>query len=159
MGQLQKVWYIYLIGLLEEKKIRKRRNIWSNGNFPKLTGLCIWQCLAHNSAQKIVFFLFILWGRYKKKKKLQGSFRRGRDHKAELRIRDILWMRLIWAKNWKVLSLVHSTDAQYQLCGSAGKESTCKEEYLDLIPGLGRSPGEGKGYPLQYLAWRIPWTA
>ena len=26
------------------------------------------------------------------------------------------------------------------------KESTC----LGLIPGLGRSPGEGKGYPLQY---------
>ena len=27
-----------------------------------------------------------------------------------------------------------------------------------LIPGLGRSPGEGNGYPLQYLAWRIPRT-
>ena len=27
-----------------------------------------------------------------------------------------------------------------------------------LIPGLGRSPGEGHGNPLQYLAWRIPWT-
>ena len=26
-----------------------------------------------------------------------------------------------------------------------------------LIPGSGRSPG-GKGYPLQYLALRIPWT-
>ena len=25
------------------------------------------------------------------------------------------------------------------------------------IPGLGRSPREGKGYPLQYSAWRIPW--
>ena len=24
-----------------------------------------------------------------------------------------------------------------------------------LIPGWGRSPGEGNGYPLQYLAWRI----
>ena len=28
---------------------------------------------------------------------------------------------------------------------------------LGLTPGLGRSFGEGKGYPLQYLAWRIPW--
>ena len=27
-----------------------------------------------------------------------------------------------------------------------------------LIPGLGRSPGEGNGNPLQFLAWRIPWT-
>ena len=35
-------------------------------------------------------------------------------------------------------------------CGSAGKESTCSVGDLDLIPGLGRSPGEGEGYPLQY---------
>ena len=34
--------------------------------------------------------------------------------------------------------------------GSAGKESTCNSGDLGLIPGLGRSPGEGKGYPLQY---------
>ena len=35
-------------------------------------------------------------------------------------------------------------------CGSAGKESAQNEGYLGLIPGLGRSPGGGKGYPLQY---------
>ena len=35
-------------------------------------------------------------------------------------------------------------------CGSAGKESTCNARDLGLIPGLGRSAGEGKGYPLQY---------
>ena len=34
-------------------------------------------------------------------------------------------------------------------CGSAGKESACNAGDLGLIPGLGRSPGEGKGYPLQ----------
>ena len=34
-------------------------------------------------------------------------------------------------------------------CGSAGKESTCNKGDLGSIPGLGRSPGEGKGYPLQ----------
>ena len=34
-------------------------------------------------------------------------------------------------------------------CGSAGKESTCSAD-LGSISGLGRSPGEGKGYPLQY---------
>ena len=33
---------------------------------------------------------------------------------------------------------------------SAGKESACNAEDLGLIPGLGRSPGEGKGYPCQY---------
>ena len=33
-------------------------------------------------------------------------------------------------------------------CGSAGKESACSVGDLGLIPGLGRSPGEGKGYPV-----------
>ena len=33
---------------------------------------------------------------------------------------------------------------------SVGKESACNAGDLGLIPGLGRSPGEGKGYPLQY---------
>ena len=35
-------------------------------------------------------------------------------------------------------------------CGSAGKEFTCHAGDLGLIPGLGRSPGEGDGYALQY---------
>ena len=35
-------------------------------------------------------------------------------------------------------------------CGSAGKESTYNAGDLGSIPGLGRSPGEGKGYPLQH---------
>ena len=34
--------------------------------------------------------------------------------------------------------------------GLADKESACNEGDLGSIPGLGRSPGEGKGYPLQY---------
>ena len=34
--------------------------------------------------------------------------------------------------------------------GSAGKESTCNAGDLSSIPRLGRSPGEGKGYPVQY---------
>ena len=29
---------------------------------------------------------------------------------------------------------------------------------MGSIPGSGRSPGEGNDYPLQYLAWVIPWT-
>ena len=33
---------------------------------------------------------------------------------------------------------------------SAGKDSACKTGDLGSILGLGRSPGEGKGYPLQY---------
>ena len=47
---------------------------------------------------------------------------------------------------------------------SDGKESTCNAGDLGSIPGLGRSSGEGKGYPLQYSglknsmdkgAWRV----
>ena len=34
--------------------------------------------------------------------------------------------------------------------GSAGKESACNAGDLGLISGLGRSPGEESGYPLQY---------
>ena len=34
-------------------------------------------------------------------------------------------------------------------CGSADKESPCDVGDLGPIPGLGRSPGEGKGYPLK----------
>ena len=33
---------------------------------------------------------------------------------------------------------------------SVGKESTCNAGDPSSIPGLGRSPGKGKGYPLQY---------
>ena len=36
-----------------------------------------------------------------------------------------------------------------QACGSDGKESASNARGLSSIPGLGRSPGEGKGYPLQ----------
>ena len=29
---------------------------------------------------------------------------------------------------------------------------------VGLIPGSGRAPGVGSGYPLVFLAWKIPWT-
>ena len=35
-------------------------------------------------------------------------------------------------------------------CGLDSKESNCNAGDLGLIPGLGRSPGEGNGNPLQY---------
>ena len=49
--------------------------------------------------------------------------------------------------------------------GSAGRESSCKAGDLGSIPGLGRSPGEGNGCPLQYsglensMDWIIPGAA
>ena len=42
---------------------------------------------------------------------------------------------------------------------SDGKESACNAGDPDLIPGSGRSLGEGIGNPLLYIiAWEIPWT-
>jgi len=48
--------------------------------------------------------------------------------------------------------------------GSDSKESACNEGDPSLIPGSGRSPGKGNGYPLQYSSLensvdRGPWWA
>ena len=42
--------------------------------------------------------------------------------------------------------------------GSDGKESAFNAGDVGLIPGLGRSPGEGNATHSSILAWRIPWT-
>ena len=39
------------------------------------------------------------------------------------------------------------------LCGSASKESACNVGDLGLILGLGRSPGEGKGYQEDFIVY------
>ena len=39
--------------------------------------------------------------------------------------------------------------------GSAGRESTCNAGDPGSIPGSGRFPGEGKGYPLQYSGLQL----
>ena len=36
------------------------------------------------------------------------------------------------------------------LCGSVDKVSACNADDVGSVPGLGRSSGEGKSYPLQY---------
>ena len=41
-------------------------------------------------------------------------------------------------------------------CNSVGKEYVCNAGDLDSIPGLGRSPGEGNGNPLQYSCLQNP---
>ena len=41
-------------------------------------------------------------------------------------------------------------------CGSDDKESACNVGDPGFIPGLGRSPGEGNGYPLQYSCLENP---
>ena len=46
--------------------------------------------------------------------------------------------------------------AQETICGSDGKASAYNVGDLSLIPGWGRSPGEGNGYPLQYSCLENP---
>ena len=48
------------------------------------------------------------------------------------------------------MALHHSYEMGFR-CGSADKESAGNVGDPGLIPGSGRSPGEGKGYPLQYF--------
>ena len=57
-----------------------------------------------------------------------------------------LWrpQKLWFIINWLVRQMVGFPG------GSDGKESACNAGDLGSIPGLGRSPGEGKGYPFQY---------
>ena len=47
-------------------------------------------------------------------------------------------------------SQVSSSPLSFFPSGSDGKESACNAGDLGLIPGSGRSPGEGNGNPLQY---------
>ena len=56
------------------------------------------------------------------------------------------WMEQIyWRRDWLPTPVFLGFPGS-----SAGKESTCNVGDLGSIPGLGRSLGEGKGYPLQY---------
>ena len=52
--------------------------------------------------------------------------------------------------NSRILVIVSVISLMGFPCGLASKESTCNVGDLGSIPGLGRSPGEGKGYPFQY---------
>ena len=54
-----------------------------------------------------------------------------------------------WEDPWRRVSLPTPVFLGFP-GNSAGKESVCNARDLGSIPGLGKSPGEGKGYPLQY---------
>ena len=66
---------------------------------------------------------------------------------------------LVWFLGWKICWRRDRLPTPVLLgfpSGSAGKESACNAGDLGLIPGLGRSPGEGKGYPFQYSGLENP---
>ena len=63
------------------------------------------------------------------------------------------------SRSFMVLGLTLKSLIHFKLifaCGSIVKESACNVGDLGLIPGLGRSSGEGKGYPLQYSGLENP---
>ena len=52
---------------------------------------------------------------------------------------------------------LHASNGGFRFpCGSDGKESACNAGDPVLIPGSGRSPGEGNGNPLQYSCLENP---
>ena len=55
----------------------------------------------------------------------------------------------VWKICWRRNRLPTPVFSDFS-CGSHGKESTCNAGDPGLIPGSGRSTGEGIGYPLQY---------
>ena len=57
-------------------------------------------------------------------------------------------LMLQWRSFWEAQSAL--TLLLESPCDSAGKESACNAGELGSIPGLGRCPAGGKGYPLQY---------
>ena len=75
---------------------------------------------------------------------------------ALLMVRDITGRKpgsssLAPPHGWNAVLKMVLVSVEYCFCGgSNGKESACNAGNLGLIPGLGRSPGEGNGYSLHY---------
>ena len=67
-------------------------------------------------------------------------------------------MERVWRKGNPLTLLVGMQAGMDFPDSSVGKESACSVGDLGLLPGLGRSPEEGKGYPSIILAWKIPCT-
>ena len=80
---------------------------------------------------------------------MQGCFR------APFYREEAMWTRR-QSSNKTMVSCIRERKRTGQV-ESAGQESTCNVGNLGLIPGLGRSPGEGKDYPLQYFGLYSQW--
>ena len=65
-------------------------------------------------------------------------------------------LRVTWTARRSNQEILKEINPEYSLDywgfpdSSVGKESACNTGDMGSIPGFGRSPGEGKGYPLQY---------
>ena len=61
----------------------------------------------------------------------------------------------LWVSAWPVEAVGQINEPGFP-GDSDGKESACYVGHLGLIPGLGRSPGEGNGYPLRHSCLENP---
>ena len=80
---------------------------------------------------------------------LQGVYPTQESNPCLLKLLDCRWTPYNWATKKSPRKGIIGSNKCFP-DGSAGKESACNVGDLILIPGLGRSPGEGKGYPFQY---------
>ena len=62
---------------------------------------------------------------------------------------DLLFLRILW-DGWDSSAVFLPGLQSCFPCGPDGKESACNAKDPGSVPGLGRSPGEGSGCPLQY---------
>ena len=105
--------------------------------------------VGYDWATSLSLFTFIHW---KRKWQTTPVFLPGKSHGQRSLVGYCPWGR----------KELDTTEQQHFYIGlpdiSDGKESACNVGNQGSIPGLGRSPEEGKGYPSSILAWRIPWT-
>ena len=88
---------------------------------------------------------------YARSKKTNTILRIYGGRKARFKSKENLRLFRLWDKTDSGIKKKKMTYLEAGFLGSsASKESTCNAGDPGLIPGLGRSPGEGRGYPLQY---------
>ena len=73
-----------------------------------------------------------------------------------LQARILEWVAMLYFRGITILFPTQGLNLWCLPCGLAGKESTYNLGDLGSFPGLGRSPGKGKGYPLQYSGLENP---
>ena len=95
------------------------------------------------------------WTKYRRRERWINRKRERQEKLEESRPRiDYVCIFYCCSNKWLKVEWLKTTQIQ---CYNSGKESTFNAGDLALVPGLGRSPGEEKGYHSSILAWRIPW--
>ena len=79
------------------------------------------------------------------------------NEKIERKIKETIPFTIA-TKRIKYLGIYLPKETKGFPCSSVDKESTCSAGDWGLIPGLGRSPGEGNGNSFSILAWKISRT-